>query len=79
MLGFYPSVISGKISNKIGFNAEEQKKSIYHDSIDSFSDIKMFTEKHISDLSTDFAGRAQDNGKTNFGTCRTKRTKSLLH
>ena len=69
----------GKIYDQIGFNAEEQRNSIYDDSIDSFSDIRMFTENNISDLSTDFSGRAQDNGKTNFGTLRTKQMKALLH
>ena len=46
----------------IGFTSEEQRNSIYYDSIDSFSDIRMFTEKDISDLSTDFTGRNQANG-----------------
>ena len=63
----------------IGFTVEEQRNSIYNDSIDSFSEIIMFTEKDISNLSTDFAGRHQANGTINFGTHRTKRMKALIH
>ena len=58
---------------------EEQRKSIYDDSIDSFSDIIIFTKKGIPNLSIDFDGRTQANGKINFGICRTKRTKALIH
>ena len=39
----------------IGINTEEHRNSIYDDSIDSFIDIRMFAEKYISDLSTDFS------------------------
>ena len=39
----------------------------------------MFTEKYISNLSTNFSGRTQANGKINFGMCITKVMKLLLH
>ena len=39
----------------------------------------MFTEKDISDLSTDFSGRTQANGKIHLGMCRTKRMRVLIH
>ena len=39
----------------------------------------MFTEKYISNLSTDFVRRTQDNGKINFGLRRTERIDALLH
>ena len=39
----------------------------------------MFTEKDISNLSTDFSGRNQYNGKIHFGISRTKRIKVILH
>ena len=39
----------------------------------------MFTEKDISDLSTDFSGRTKSNGKIHSGMKRTKRMKALLH
>ena len=63
----------------IGFTTEEQRKRVYDDSIDSFSNIIMFTEKCISDLSTDFSGMTQANGMIHFGMRRTKRTKERIH
>ena len=39
----------------------------------------MFTEKNIPDVSTDFGGMTQANGKINFGISKTKRMKVLLH
>ena len=63
----------------IGCTAEEYRESIHDNSIDSFSDIIMFTEKYISNLSTDFSGRTQAIGKIHFGMRRKKRTKALLH
>ena len=63
----------------IGFTTEEQRGSSYDDSIDSFSDTRLFTEKDVSDLSTDFSGRIWVNGKIKFGMRRTKRMKALLH
>ena len=63
----------------IEFTTEEQRNRMFNYSIDSFSDIRMFTGKDISDLSTNFSGRSQANGKINFGMRITKRTKSLLH
>ena len=62
----------------IGFTIEEQRNSIYDDSINSFSDIRIFTEKYISNLSTDFSGRTQANGKIRFRLSRTKWMKALL-
>ena len=63
----------------ISFTIEEQRNRTYEYSIESFSDIKMFTEKDISDLSTDFSGRTKSNGKIHYGMKRTKRMKALLH
>ena len=68
-----------QILRLIVFTTKEQRNSIYDDSINSFSDIRMFTETDISDLSTDFSGRTQANRKIHFGMCRTKRLKALLH
>ena len=39
----------------------------------------MFTEKDISDLSTDFSRRTEANGKIHFGMRRAKGIKALLH
>ena len=63
----------------IEFITEDQRDIIYDDSINSFGDIKMFKEKYISDLSTDFSGRTWYNGETHFGMRRTKIMKALLH
>ena len=38
----------------------------------------MFKEKDIPDLSTNFSGRTQDNGKIHFGIRRTKSMKALI-
>ena len=56
----------------IVFTTEEQRNSIYDDSIDSFSDIRMFTEEDISNFSTEFSGRAHANRKIHFGMSRNK-------
>ena len=63
----------------IGLTEEEQKNIICDDSIDSFSEIRMFTEEYISNLSTEFTRRTQDNGEIQFGVRRTKKMKALLH
>ena len=76
-----PITVDDSIKNVlwwIGFTREKQRDRIYYDSIDSFSGIKMLTEKDISYLSTDFSGRTQDNGKIYFRMRRTKRMKVLL-
>ena len=62
----------------IGFTTEENSNS-YNYSIDSFSNIIMFTEEDISDFSTEFVRRTQANGKIQFRMHRTKRMKLLLH
>ena len=68
-----------KILQWIGFTTKYQRDSIYDDSINSFSGIRTFKIKDISDLSTEFSGMTQDNVKINFGMLRTKRIKSPLH
>ena len=68
-----------KILQWIGFDIEEQSNRIYDDSVDCFSDIRMFTEKDISDLSTDFDRSTHANGKIHFGMRRTKQMKVPLH
>ena len=63
----------------ISFTIEEQRNRNYDHSIESFSEIRMFKEKYVSDLSTGFSGRTQDIGKIHFEMRRTKRMKGLLH
>ena len=52
---------------------------ISDDFINYFSGIAMFIEKGISDLSTNFSGRTQDNRKIHFGMHIPKLMKALLH
>ena len=56
-----------------------QRQAIQTHSIAIFSDVKMLTEKDITQLSTDFSSRTAANGRMNVGTRRTKRLKALLH
>ena len=68
-----------QILRGIVFTTEYQKEIIYNDPINFFCNIRMFTERYISDLSTDFGGRTQANGMMYLGMHRTKKTKALLH
>ena len=61
-----------KILLWIVLTTEEHRNSIYDDSIESLSDIIIFTEKGISDLSTDLSGRPQANEKIHFRMRRKK-------
>ena len=54
-------------------------QGVFYQSYPSLSVIIIFKEKEISDLSTDFGGRTQNNGKINFGMLRSKIMKELLH
>jgi hypothetical protein len=63
----------------VGFSDNTQKDEISGDSITTFSDIKIYTEKDISDMATDFAGRTAANGRIHFGMRRTKRLKAFAH
>eukprot|EP00957_Ditylum_brightwellii_P003272 248588-Ditylum_brightwellii.AAC.1 len=56
-----------------------QKDEISGDSITTFSDIKTYTEKDITDMATDFAGRTAANGCINFGMRRIRRLKLFAH
>ena len=67
-----------KILQWILFTTEHQRDRIYDDSIEYFSDIKMFTEKYIYDLSTDFSRRNQDSDNICLEIRRTKSMKALL-
>ena len=80
----FTATITVKDSIKIilrckGFTTEDKRNILYDYLIYSFSAIRVFSEEHISNLSTDFHGRTQANGKIKFGTGRTERTIALLH
>ena len=59
---------------RIGFTKENYGERFYYYSINSFGDIRMFKEKVIIGLSTDFARSTRSNGMI-----RTKSMKVLLH
>ena len=68
-----------KILRWVGYNTEEHRNRIYDDSINYFSDIRMFTEKYISYFSTGFSGRTQGDGNIHFGIHITKSMNELIH
>ena len=63
----------------ICFQTETKRDIIYDDSINSFIDIRMCTEKYISDLSTDFGESTHTKGRITFGIHSNKRIKVLLN
>ena len=63
----------------IGFRTDAQRNSIILDSIGSFEDIRMLSEKDITSMATEWAGRTANNGRIVFGTRRTKLIKALVH
>eukprot|EP00957_Ditylum_brightwellii_P185523 14124955-Ditylum_brightwellii.AAC.1 len=68
-----------QILHWVGFSNNTQKDEISSDSITTFSDSKIYTEKDISDMATDFAGMTVANGRIHFGMKRTKRLKAFSH
>ena len=63
----------------IGFNIQGNRTSIINDAFSTFSDIQALTEKDIKDLQESFARRTAQNDRINFGICRTKRLKNMMH
>ena len=63
----------------IGFRSNEQRLNIVEDSLGSFDDIRMISEKDISAMATEWAGRTDRNGRITFGIRRTKLLKALTH
>jgi hypothetical protein len=63
----------------IGFRSNEQRVNIVEDSLGSFDDIRMLSEKDISAMATEWAGRTVVNGRITFGIRRTKLLKALTH
>eukprot|EP00957_Ditylum_brightwellii_P083317 6334927-Ditylum_brightwellii.AAC.1 len=62
-----------------GFNNNAQTNKIFGDSITTFSDMKIYTEKDISDMVTHVARKAVANGQMNFGMRITERLKAFAH
>ena len=68
-----------QILHWIGFTIDAQREAIQDDAIAKFDDIKVLTEKDVTQLATDFASRTAANGRMSIGARRSKRLKALLH
>ena len=69
-----------QIIHWIGFVTNTQRTAVFDDSIGSWDDIRMFSEKDMNNMARDFAGRtAQGGGRINFGIRRTKKLIGLAH
>ena len=69
-----------QIIHWIGFVTQIQRTSVFNDSIGSWDDIRMFSEKDMNNMARDFAGRtATGGGRINFGIRRTKKLIALAH
>ena len=63
----------------IGFRTDVQRNNIISDSFVSYDDIRLFSEKDISNMASDWSSRQASNGKIIFGTRRTKLVKAFTH
>ena len=63
----------------IGFRGQQNINAIADDAFSGFSDIRVLTEKDITNMSSGFASRTQADGRILFGTRRTKLLKALIH
>ena len=63
----------------IKFRTDVNKDTIVNDGLESFSDVRVMTEKDISTMATSFAGRTDLNGSMHFGTRRIKYMKAFTH
>jgi len=69
-----------QIIHWIGFITPIQRTTIFNDSIGSWDDIRIFSEKDMNNMARDFAGRtATGGGRINFGIRRTKKLIGLAH
>ena len=63
----------------IGFTDNGQRNSIIADSLGSYADLCMLSEKDISSMAEEWHRRTQQNNRITFGTRRTKLLKALTH
>lgn len=63
----------------IGFRIDDQRTGIIDDSLGSYDDIRMLSEKDVNAMATEWAGRTSNNGRIIFGIRRTKLLKALTH
>ena len=79
-----PDVITEEFQIKqslhwIGFGTEFMKDNIYDDLISSFSDLFTMNFDDVNTMAKDYVNHALILGKINFGICRIKKLKALLH
>ncbi len=63
----------------IGFVDPVQRGNIVRDSLGSFDDIRMLSEKDITSMAGEWSRRTMANGRITFGTRRTKLLQALTH
>ena len=63
----------------INFRTDVNKDAIVNDGLESFSDVRVMTEKDISKMATSFSGRTALNGRMHFGTRQIKYLKAFNH
>lgn len=63
----------------IGFRTDAQKNALVEDAFESFTDMKMLSEKDIATMSSGFASRTAGAGRIIFGTRKTKLLKAAIH
>ena len=76
------SLESAKINSVlewIGFNHNDDRKSIIENAFASFSEVQSLNNGDISTLAKDFSSRTATNGRINFGIRRIKRLQNFVH
>ena len=69
-----------QILHWIGFREVETRENIYrNDSIGSFDEIQLLTEKDVQAIATNWAGRTASLGRFHIGNQRLKYLQSLIH
>ena len=79
-----PEVITEKFQIKqslhwIGFVTDSIKENMYDYSISSFSDLFTVNFDNVDTMAKDYVNRTLILGELNFGICRIKKLKTLLH
>ena len=79
-----PDVITEEFQVKqslhwIGFGTEFMKDNIYDDLISSFRNLFTMDFDVVNKMAKDYVNQALILGKINFGICRIKKLKALLH
>ena len=63
----------------IGFRTEDARNALVDDAFGSYDDVKVLTEKDISNMATNFSDRTGATGKMYFGTRQIKFLKAFTH